>query len=222
MPVYTFLHSFQNNPLRFVPYIYAPAINWSAMVTMLKCLRCIKLLQFGRSKKTSKLRATSLCEGNSPVNSPHKRPLARKLFPIDDVIMLSNTFPASLYSAIVLWHGMLTNWDLLTHICVTKLIIIGSDNGLSNGRHNAIIWTSAGILLTGPLERQLGEILIEIHTFSFKKIHLNISSGKWGQFCFGFNVLMFYVTVSYVGSCCVVLFVLWYWLISPMCVLVST
>ena len=42
-----------------------------------------------RSKKTSKLRATGLCAGihRGPVNSPHKWPVTRKLFPFDDVTM---------------------------------------------------------------------------------------------------------------------------------------
>ena len=42
-----------------------------------------------RSKKTSKLRVTGPCVENSPepVNSPHKGPVARKMFPFDDVIM---------------------------------------------------------------------------------------------------------------------------------------
>ena len=42
-----------------------------------------------RSKKTSKVRVTGLCVGNSPgpVNSPHKGPVTRKMFPFDDVIM---------------------------------------------------------------------------------------------------------------------------------------
>ena len=42
-----------------------------------------------RSKETSKLRVTGLCVGNSPgpVNSPHKGPVTRKMFPFDDVIM---------------------------------------------------------------------------------------------------------------------------------------
>ena len=42
-----------------------------------------------RSNKTSKLRGTGLCAGNSPgpVNSPHKGPVTRKMFPFDDVIM---------------------------------------------------------------------------------------------------------------------------------------
>ena len=42
-----------------------------------------------RSKKTSKLRVTGLCAGNSPgpVNSPHKGPVTRKMLPFDNVIM---------------------------------------------------------------------------------------------------------------------------------------
>ena len=41
-----------------------------------------------RSKKTSKLRVTGLCAGNSPVTGefPHKGPVTRKMFPFDDVI----------------------------------------------------------------------------------------------------------------------------------------
>ena len=48
-------------------------------------------LFMSRSKKTSKLRVTGLCVGNSPgpVNSPHKGPVTRKMFPFDDVIMYS-------------------------------------------------------------------------------------------------------------------------------------
>ena len=63
------------------------------------------------------------------------------------------------------------------HICVSNLII-GSDNGLSPGRRQDIILTNAGILLIGPLGTNFTEILIEIDTFSFKKMHLKMSSGK--------------------------------------------
>ena len=47
-----------------------------------------------RSKKTSKLRVTGLCVGNSPgpMNSPHKVPVTRKMFPFDDVIMIHASF----------------------------------------------------------------------------------------------------------------------------------
>ena len=82
-----------------------------------------------------------------------------------------------------------THWGRVTHICISKLTIIGSDNGLSPGRRQAVIWTNAGILLIGPYGRNLSEILIEIHTFSFKKMHLKMSSGKRRPFCFGLNAL---------------------------------
>ena len=75
-------------------------------------------------------------------------------------------------------------------MCVGKLTIIVSDNGLSPRRHQAIIWTNAGILLIGPLGTNLNEILVEIDKFSFKKMHLKMSSGKWRPFCLGLNVLM--------------------------------
>ena len=77
----------------------------------------------------------------------------------------------------------------MTHICVVKLIIIGSDNGLSLGRRQAIIWTNTGILLIGPLGTNFSEIFIGIHTFSFKKILLKMSSAKLRPFCLGLNVL---------------------------------
>ena len=70
-----------------------------------------------------------------------------------------------------------------------KLTIIGSDNGLSPGRRQAIIWTNAGILLIGPIRMNFSEILSEIHSFSFKKMHLKMSSAKWRPFCFGLSVL---------------------------------
>ena len=83
----------------------------------------------------------------------------------------------------------LTHWGRVTHICVGKLTIIGSDNGLSPGRRQAIIWTNAGILLIGPLGTNFSETLIEIDTFSFKKMHLKMSSAKWRPFCLGLDVL---------------------------------
>ena len=84
----------------------------------------------------------------------------------------------------------LTHWGRVTHICVSKITIIGSDNGLSPGRRQAIIWTSVGILLIGPLGTNFSEFLIEIYIFSFKKMHLKMSSGKWRPFCLGLNVLI--------------------------------
>ena len=82
----------------------------------------------------------------------------------------------------------LTHWGRVTHICVSKQTSIGSDNGFSPGRHQAIIRTDAGILLIGPLGTNFSEISIEIHILSFKKMHLKMSSGKWWPFCLGLNV----------------------------------
>ena len=91
------------------------------------------------------------------------------------------------------WHisidWLLTHWGRVTHKCVSKLIIIGSDNGLPPGRRQAIIWTNAELLLIGPLRTNFSEILIEILTFSFKKMRLKVSSGKWRPSCPGLNVL---------------------------------
>ena len=86
-------------------------------------------------------------------------------------------------------HHVLIHWGRVTHICVCNLTIISSDNGLSPGRRQAIVWTNAGILVIRPLETNFSEILIKIHTFSFKKIHLKTSSGKWRPFCLGLNEL---------------------------------
>ena len=61
--------------------------------------------------------------------------------------------------------------------------------GLSPGWHKAIIWTNAGILLIRTLRTKSSEILIEIHTSSFKEMHLKTSSAKWRPFWLGLNVL---------------------------------
>ena len=90
----------------------------------------------------------------------------------------------------------ISHWGRVTHICVGKLTIIGSDNGLSPGRHRAIIWTNAGILLIGPLGTNFNEFFIGIQTFSFKKMHLKMSSAKWRSLCLGLSVI-FRLTLSY-------------------------
>ena len=77
----------------------------------------------------------------------------------------------------------------MTHIRISKVTIIGSNNGLSPGRHQAIIWTNDKLLCIGPLGTNLGEILIGIYIFSFKKMHLKMSSAKGRPFCLGLNVL---------------------------------
>ena len=70
----------------------------------------------------------------------------------------------------------------MTHIGVSKLTIIGSDNGLSPGWPQVIIWTNAGILSIGPLATKFSEILIEIHIFSLKKCIWNCRLQNGGHF----------------------------------------
>ena len=83
----------------------------------------------------------------------------------------------------------LTHWGWVTHICVSKLTVIGSDNGLSPGWRQAIICTNDGLLLIGALGTNFSEILIKIQTFSFWKYLLKVSSAKWRSFCLGLNEL---------------------------------
>ena len=77
--------------------------------------------------------------------------------------------PVSIFQKVSCCRVPLTHWGRVTHICVNKLTIIGSDDGLSPGRRQAIIWTNAGILLIGPLGTNFSEIIVGIQTFSFRK-----------------------------------------------------
>ena len=90
---------------------------------------------------------------------------------------------------------VLTHWGRVTYICVGNLTIIGPDNGLSPGRRRVIIWTNARILLIEPRAINFSEILFGIHTFSFKKFHLKMSSAKWRPFCLGLNVFLSWYSI---------------------------
>ena len=100
---------------------------------------------------------------------------------------------------------MLTHRGRVTHICVSDITIIASDNGLSPGRRQAIIRTNAGILLIRPLGTYFSEILIEIVLFSFKEMRLKISSAKMWPFCLGHNVLT---------HCCGAYICQWAWIVD--------
>ena len=83
----------------------------------------------------------------------------------------------------------LTRWGRATHICVSNLIITGSDMGLLPGRRQAIIWTNARISSIGPLAINFSEILIKIQIISLKKMYLKLSSAKWRLLCLDLNML---------------------------------
>ena len=132
-----------------------------------------------RSNKASKPRVPGLCEGNPPEigGLSSQRASNAETLPIwwrrEHKIMWSNHFNTEAHA----------HWGRVKHIWVSKLTIIGSDDGLSPGRRQAIIWTNAGILLIGTLGTKLNEILSEIHILSFMKMHLKTSSAKWLSFC---------------------------------------
>ena len=69
---------------------------------------------------------------------------------------------------------------------IGKLNMIGSDNGILPSRCQVVIWTNAGIRTLGT---NFSEIFRKIDTFSFKKMHLKMSSGKCLPFCFGLNLI---------------------------------
>ena len=85
-------------------------------------------------------------------------------------------------------QSTLTHCGRVTHVCVSNRTVIGSDNGLSLGRRQAIVWINAGLWLIGPLGTNFNEILIKVQTFSFKKMHIKcrlengghlVSSSMW-------------------------------------------
>ena len=89
----------------------------------------------------------------------------------------------------MLYYIVLTHWGQVTHKCVSKLTIIGSDNGLSPGRRQAIIWTNDGILLIGPLATNVSVILIENSYIFFQENAFENIVWKMAAICLGLNVV---------------------------------
>ena len=86
----------------------------------------------------------------------------------------------------------LTHWGRVTHICVGNLTIIGSDNGLSPVRRQAIIWTNDELLLIEPLALR-NKILWKFnrnYNIFIQENAFEVSSAKWQPFCLGLNVLI--------------------------------
>ena len=80
-----------------------------------------------------------------------------------------------LRNSMTFWfEGDLTHWGRVTHMCVSRLTTIGSYNGLSPDRRQAIIWNNAGILLVGPLGTKLQWKL-------YKKSYICIQENAFGN-----------------------------------------
>ena len=95
--------------------------------------------------------------------------------------ILSGCFSGSTYCNAVV-KNVSNHWGRVTHICIDELWQHCSDNGLSPGRRQTIIWTNAGLLSIGTI---FNEIVVEIYI----KMSMKISSWKWRPSCLGLNVL---------------------------------
>ena len=94
------------------------------------------------SRHRSKLRLTGLCEGNSPVtmNSPHKGPVTRKMFPFDDVILAVLFLYHKVKSLQLIWRWGICRETMsarssneflgfdLTHLPLNKMAAILANN----------------------------------------------------------------------------------------------
>ena len=95
-----------------------------------------------------------------------------------------------------------THWGRVTHICFSKLTSIGSDNGLSPSKRQAVTWTNTGILLIGPVGTNSSDSFIRILIFSYNKMHLKLSSAKQRPFVTSSMCQLIWCNVCCVMSCC--------------------
>ena len=159
-----------------MPVCQACTINWKICTINpqfsleIFAIICVSVQQQPARYQLLKLTSIALTKWGKPVansTTPIKYKIQMDLYV--GMLLLSNE--------IWIIH-VLTHLGRVTHICVSKLTIIGSDNGLSPDRLQAIIWTNVGLLLIGPWGTNFGEIFIEILTFSFKKMRLKMSSAN--------------------------------------------
>ena len=107
-----------------------------------------------------------------PVNSPHKWPVTRKMFPFDDAIMSP-----------VRYHSRYCRLALRHRYVVVNLVIFGAGNGVVACFAPSYHLTNAEILSSGPLGTN-NEIRIKIQPF-----HVRNYVWKWWPFRLGLNVL---------------------------------
>ena len=104
------------------------------------------------------------------------------------VISVRPSLPTYTYSLLTLSLEEVTHWGRVMHIYVSKLSIIGSDNGLLPGRCQAVTWSNADLLLIGPLGTNFSEIFNWNSNISIQgnvlendvcKLAAILSRGKW-------------------------------------------
>ena len=81
----------------------------------------------------------------------------------------------------------------IQQICVNNLTSVGSDNVLSPGRRQAIIWNNVGRFSNGPWETNFSEILIiNVYIFIQENAFKN-AVRKLVCICLGLNVIIQFV-----------------------------
>ena len=108
--------------------------------------------------------------------------------PTESITLVCLVADVSALQLVLRLKADLTNWDRVTQICGSKLTMIGLNNGLLPGRHQAIIWIHVRILLIWSLGTNHSELLIEIYITSSKKMYLKCPSAKLRPCCRGLNV----------------------------------
>ena len=110
-----------------------------------QCLHCLLNCWSRRgSKKISKLRVTGLWVGihRWPMSSPHKRPVTRKIFPLDDVIVISCIWPSEWNHSIYQIHYTGVTWALWRLGSLATPLIIQHLLRLNNWEDNMSILTA--------------------------------------------------------------------------------
>ena len=161
---------------------------WSHCVTYdipmymhILCLNCVGHWNMGRDFASwrGKLPSVVWSEFETDIFVMKVRTPSRVRF---DRETISTAVPAVHSSDAVSCVSLLTHWIRATHICVSKLTIIGSDNGLSQGRHQAIIWTNAGKLLILSIGTSFCKILSKILHFLSRKYMWKWRLGNSGKY----------------------------------------
>ena len=109
-----------------------------------------------------------------PVNSLHKGPVTRTMFPFDDIMFTYCLHGGHADDLRTFWRFSHT---ILTRSCHTFRCDCG------------IIGTNDALLSIRPSGSYFSEISFEIRKFSFKKMHLKCRLQKWLPSCLGLNVL---------------------------------
>ena len=116
-------------------------------------------------KEISKLHVTGLCEGNSPVNSPHKGSVKRKMFPFDDVIMILDD-RIILYSRLrEIWQQdglLLSEWWMIWYFFLEKRVEKNDASPIHRNKvmyDKNLIWSSLNWIPTSQ-----GLIIINLTT----------------------------------------------------------